>query len=376
MPVNPDLQYTGISSKAYEHPADRAATSAIHSIPLLDTVIKRLTDLAHERRLRQILVGNAVRVGENQIPGLWSEYRACAHVLDIDPVPEIYVTQTPMANAMTVGAKKPLVIVYSGLVSSYDADEVDTVLAHELSHVLSEHYYYTTALVLLSRFLQGSMPSPLVGLPVRALYIALLEWARAAELSSDRAGALVMGDPLITCRLLMRMAGGALEGMSLDAFITQATQYEEEDDLFARWSRAWVEIGLSHPFAVRRVRELVRWVSSGDFDRIRAGTYVHRGEEPPPSAGIRRCCSALPGPLRSNARTHLRRGPAHDRPAGRLATGKRQYWRHDRGRLGQRRLGRVRHWRCSVSSAPFPRLPFLGYLSSATCPLNFLISRI
>jgi Zn-dependent protease with chaperone function len=284
MPVDPNVRYPGISSKAYEHPADRAATSAIHSIPLLDTVIKRLTGIAHERRLRQILVGNAVEVGENQIPALWSNYLSCARVLDIDPAPELYVTQTPMANAMTVGAKKPLVIVYSGLIGSYDEDEVSTVLAHELSHVLSEHYYYTTALVLLSRFLQGSMPSPLVGLPVRAMYIALLEWARAAELSSDRAGAIVMGDPLVTCRLLMRMAGGALDGMSLDAFITQATRYEEEEDLFARWSRAWVEIGVSHPFAVRRVRELVGWVSDGDFDRIRAGNYVRRGEEPHPTA--------------------------------------------------------------------------------------------
>jgi Zn-dependent protease with chaperone function len=282
--LTPERRFEGISPKSYEHPADRAATSAIHSIPLLDTVIKRLTDLAHERRLRQILIGNAVRVGDNQIPSLWADYHRTGYVLDVDPLPELYVTQTPMANAMTVGAKKPLVIIYSGLVASYDHDEVETVLAHELSHVLSEHYYYTTALVLLSNFLQGSLPSPLVGLPVRALYVALLEWSRAAELSSDRAGALVMGDPLVTCRLLMRMAGGALDGMSLDAFITQATQYEEEDDLFARWSRAWVELGRGHPFAVRRVRELVKWVSGGDFDRIRSGNYLRRGEEPPPSA--------------------------------------------------------------------------------------------
>jgi hypothetical protein len=283
MPIEPGLRYELISSKAYEHPADRAATSALHAIPLMDKVIKRLTDLAHERRLRQILVGNAVRIGENQIPVLSADYQRCGYVLDMDKLPELYVTQTPMANAMTVGAKNPLVIVYSGLVGSYEQDEVQTVLAHELGHVLSEHYYYTTVLVLLSRFLGSSLPSPLVGLPVRALYVVLLEWARVAELSSDRASALVMADPLVTCRSLMRMAGGALDGMSLDAFITQATEYADEDDLFARWSRAWVEIGLTHPFAVRRVRELVNWVSSGDYDRIRAGNYVRRGEEPPPS---------------------------------------------------------------------------------------------
>lgn len=286
MPERPALHYEQISSKAYEHPADRAATSALHSIPLMNTVVKRLTDVAHERRLRQVLVGNAVRVGGNQIPALWAAYRRSGHVLDIDQVPDLYVTQTPMVNAMTVGAKHPLVIVYSGLVGSYEDDEVEAVLAHELGHVLSEHYYYTTVLVLLAQFLRTSVPSGLVGLPVRAIYLALLEWARAAELSSDRASALASGDPMVICRLLMRMAGGALEGMNLDAFISQATEYSDEDDLFARWSRAWVEIGRTHPFAVSRVRELIAWVQTGDFDRIRGGSYVRRGQEPPPSAAF------------------------------------------------------------------------------------------
>ena len=30
--------YPGISSKAYEHPADRAATAALKAVPMLDTV--------------------------------------------------------------------------------------------------------------------------------------------------------------------------------------------------------------------------------------------------------------------------------------------------------------------------------------------------
>ena len=84
--------------------------------------------------------------------------------------------------------------------------------------------------------------------------------------------------------MLMRTAGGALEGMSLDAFIRQATEYEEEDDLYARHARFWEEVGRPHPFAVRRVRQLVTWVSEGEFDPIRAGHYVRRGQEPPPSA--------------------------------------------------------------------------------------------
>jgi Zn-dependent protease with chaperone function len=276
--------YERISSKAYEHPADKAATSALHSVPLLDTVVKRLTDLGHERRLRQIVMGNAIRLGPDQVPAVWATYVRCCSVLDLDEVPDLYLVNDPTINAMTIGAKKPIVIVNSSLLRSFDEKEVETVLAHETAHVLSEHYTYTTALVLLSQFLLGALPrSLLLGLPVRAMYLALLEWSRAAELSADRAAALVMGDPLQPCRVLMALAGGSVPGMNFEAFLKQASEYDGEDDLFSRHTRFWSELNLTHPVAVRRVKELTEWVETGAYDRIRNGDYPRRGEEPPSS---------------------------------------------------------------------------------------------
>ncbi len=278
-------RYEQISAKAYEHPADRAATSALHSVPLLDKVVKRLTDLGHERRLRQIVMGNAVRLGPDQVPDVWNRYVRCASILDLGAVPELYMINDPTVNAMAIGAKTPMVMVNSSLIGSYSTEEIETVLGHELAHVLSEHNYYSTALLLLKQFMEGALPrSLLFGLPVRGLYFALLEWSRAAELSCDRAAALVMDDPLAVCRLLMRLAGGAVPGMSLDSFLKQAADYHDEDDLFSRHTRFWAELNLTHPIAVRRVKELTEWVQSGEYDRIRGGDYPKRGHEPPPSA--------------------------------------------------------------------------------------------
>jgi Zn-dependent protease with chaperone function len=275
--------FPGISAKAYEHPADRAATSALHAIPLMDRLLKALSELGLERRYRQILLGNAVRLGSDQVPAVFDLHQGVARILDLEP-PPLYVTQTPEVNAMTMGAKSPVVIVFSGLVASYETDEVRAVLAHELGHVLSEHYYYTGVLYLLAQVLRGMLPfSALAGLPIRALYLALLEWSRAAELSSDRAAAIALGDPLKVCSMLMRIAGGALPGLNLQAFLRQATEYTEEEDLFARQARFGDELWRPHPFAVRRVKELVAWVESGDYDRIISGSYVRRGEEPPVS---------------------------------------------------------------------------------------------
>src|ERR1039458_3806906 len=140
MSLQETVRYEGLSSKYYEHPADRAATAALRSIPLMDKVVKRLVGFGHERRLRQVLIGNAVQISDQQVPQLWARHCWAASVLDVGTVPELYVTQTPLANALTVGAKSPMVIIFSGLASDYTASEVDAVLAHEMGHVLSEHY--------------------------------------------------------------------------------------------------------------------------------------------------------------------------------------------------------------------------------------------
>ena len=59
-------------------------------------------------------------------------------------------------------------------------------------------------------------------MPLKALRSALMEWSRAAELSCDRAAALVIRDPLAICRTLMVLsAGGEAENLDLDVFIEQ-----------------------------------------------------------------------------------------------------------------------------------------------------------
>ncbi len=285
MTIELATQYPGISAQGFAHPADRAATAAIHAVPGLDKVIKMLTEHGYERRLRQLFLGQSVRIGTDQLPAVWVLQTRCAHVLDIERCPNLYVTQEPVGSGLTIGSNAPVTLVSSGLLSSYEEDELAAVLAHEMGHVLADHVGLTTAFQLVQMILRGVLRTmPLAGVPLMALYLALLEWSRAAELTADRASAIVTGEPLALCRTLMRMAGGPVRDLNLDAFIRQATEYEGEPDPWARYSRFYAEITTTHPFPVRRVRELIAWVSAGELDRIRSGSYLRRGQEPPPSA--------------------------------------------------------------------------------------------
>jgi Zn-dependent protease with chaperone function len=275
-----DQRLANLSPKAYEHPADRAATAALQSIPMLDVVVRKLIDLGYERALRQQFLAGSVRLGDDQLPQTWADWNAVCARLDLPERYDLYLTQFPITNAAAIGAGKPMVVINSRCIDLLDELEIRTVLGHEAGHILSDHVLYRTALIILIG-LSGVTRLPiLAGLPLMAVKLALLEWYRAAELSSDRAATLVNRDPLVTCRTLMVLAGGAASRkLDLDAFIRQAGEYEEWSSGWDKVNRLRNELFLTHSYPVRRVKEITSWVRSGAYDRIAAGEYPTRDQQ-------------------------------------------------------------------------------------------------
>ncbi len=141
----------GISPRAYQHPADRAAGAALAKVPYLDQVVRRLVALGYERALRAATLGAAVRLGDRQLPHIWVLHRQVFNALDMEDVPDLYLTQFPLANAAAIGTGKPIVVLNSELVRILDEDGRRVVLAHEAAHVHSDHVLYQTALLILLR---------------------------------------------------------------------------------------------------------------------------------------------------------------------------------------------------------------------------------
>ena len=148
-PLPDDQRLKDISPKAYEHPADRAATAALQSIPMLDVVVRKLIEFGYERALRQVFLAGSVKLGPEQLPEAWASHRAACARLDLADVPDLYLTQFPVTNAAAIGSGRPMVMVNSRTVELLDDDELRTVLGHEAGHILSDHVLYRTALMIL-----------------------------------------------------------------------------------------------------------------------------------------------------------------------------------------------------------------------------------
>ncbi|WP_340540196.1 M48 family metallopeptidase [Nocardioides sp. GXZ039] len=271
----------GISSRAWEHPADRGALVALRRLKGFDTVLKAVSGLVNERTTRLLLLGTAVRVDERQFPTLHYLLRDAGRVLDVDgPLPELYVRADPTLNAMTIGLDKPVIVLNSALVDLLEEDELRFVVGHELGHALSGHAVYRTLLLRLIN-LTGVLGSvPLGGLGLRAIIAALYEWARKSELSADRAGLLATQDPAAATRAHMQLASGGLMGdLDLATFMAQGQEYLDSGDLRDSVLKLMLVEKTTHPFAVVRAAELRRWVDSGAYAAILGGDYPRRGDD-------------------------------------------------------------------------------------------------
>ena len=271
---------TGISTRAFEHPADRAALIALRAVPGFDQVIKVAAGMLRERQYRLIYLSSSVRVDARQFPGLHEIFGGVVSVLDAADRPEVYVVNDPYPNALTLGVDRPFITMNSSLYDLLDDEERRFVLGHELGHAMSGHALYQSLLMHILNLIGTLGWIPASGLALRGIVAALREWQRKAELSGDRAGLLACQDLDVATRVHMKLAAGAhLDQIDTDAFLAQAADYESTGDLRDGVLKLLNTEKTTHPFAVIRAAELRRWARSGEYEAILRGEYPRREDD-------------------------------------------------------------------------------------------------
>jgi Zn-dependent protease with chaperone function len=271
---------TDISSRAWEHPADRGALTALRQLRGFDYILRKLAGLWNERALRLIYTGSAIRVDHRQFSRVHLLFAEASAALDVRKLPSVYVYSDPYPRAMAIGVDKPFIVVNSGMLDLMDDDELRFVLGHELGHVLSGHALYTTMLLQLLRLSNTLAWLPFGALGLRAVIAALYEWQRKAELSSDRAGLLATQDPAAALRVHMKLAsGGHMDDLDITAFRAQGDEYMASPDARDSVLKLLLLENATHPFAVVRAAELQRWIDDGSYNAVLGGDYPRRDDD-------------------------------------------------------------------------------------------------
>lgn len=199
------------------------------------------------------------------------------------PKPTVAIADTDMPNAFATGrtSKRAVVCVTTGLLRRLDADELEGVLAHELAHVAHRDVLVMTiasfvgvvAGVLTRSWMWSGMGRRrdsdsngaiaflvimLVSILVYVVSFLLTRMlSRYRELSADRAGALLTGQPGALARALQRITG------EMGAIPTKDLREKEAMNAFFiapafGGDQSLASIMATHPPLERRLEQLAR----------------------------------------------------------------------------------------------------------------------
>lgn len=257
-----------ITASDFIHPEDAAALRQLESIPGFPALVKKVLSLGFEELQYGLNMATAIRLSPTQLPNLYNHLPPICKKLGIQE-PELYLQMNPMPNAFTFGDTRIFITITSGLVEMMEGEELDAVIAHECGHIVCHHVlYHSIAQIIFS----GAASLGILGHLAMPIQLALLYWSRKSELSCDRCGSVITSPEVIT-RVMARLSGGPrsiTQEINFEEWARQADKYDEIKNE-NHWNKSLQIYAIAkedHPFAAVRVREILKWGQSPQYQNL------------------------------------------------------------------------------------------------------------
>ena len=230
-------------------------------LSVLPIVVVVLLSLMFWVWLRQAqMLGTMMKVTAKQFPDILKLAEEAAKRLAMAR-PEIFVCQSPILNAFATGfIGRKSVVLHSALIEALDSEELQSVIGHEFTHIKCNH---TNLGVLTSA---ASNSAAHFNIPVLSTILGYIffPWSRYGEYTCDRGGLLACRDLRAAIKAQTKLVVGPVlaEKIDIDAFIKAGEELDKNQ--FAKFAENW----LGHPYIVNRVRKLLSYFHSSDYNRL------------------------------------------------------------------------------------------------------------
>ena len=259
-----------LSSSEYEHPFDRTALNALKNLPGFDTVTNFILNWTAVRWNLVAMQGSNFHVTRDSCPELYKQIKENAMILGVEDFPEIYTEWGYAVNGYTTGNRdKTMLVLNSGAVDLLTDAQLDYVIGHEMGHIKSGHVLYH---LMAQLFSSAISMIPLGEALLTPIHYSLLYWNRMSEFTADRAALLTCQNKDAAIETIIKMAGAPqkiFDNLNKEAFLKQAEEFEQKFGNIADTAIRTISImSSSHPWTVYRAGELIKWIESGEYDRI------------------------------------------------------------------------------------------------------------
>ena len=132
-----------LNSREYEHPFDKTTLEKLEAIPVLPQIIKKLYEKSFERIDRLQNTGSYLKINNDNLQKVYSLYSEACAILDIEKIPDLFLSFDPRINGYTSGVEKPFIVLTTGAIDLLNDDELMFLIGHELGHIKARHVLYT-----------------------------------------------------------------------------------------------------------------------------------------------------------------------------------------------------------------------------------------
>jgi heat shock protein HtpX len=230
-----------------------------------------------------LAASRAKPVEAHQLPAVYSIVNNLAARIDM-PMPRIYLIDSPQPNAFATGrnAKHAAIAVTTGILQVMNNDELEGVLAHELSHVQNRDILISAIAAMLAAALtifarmafwfgggRSDRNNPLAGItallsiilaPIAAMIIRTAI-SRTREYQADASGAEITGRPLSLASALNKL-GVATARIPMEINPAFAPLYIENPiKAFGRRGGGFMNLFSTHPPIEDRIERLTQMAS-------------------------------------------------------------------------------------------------------------------
>ncbi|EGF92514.1 peptidase M48, Ste24p [Asticcacaulis biprosthecium C19] len=254
---------------------------------------------------------NGIRLGPDQMPDIFNQAVLAARIVGLAYLPELYVSGEQMWDCVTLGDENGAFIAIGSVLLNFGPREMLYLLGREMGHVAAGHAMWNTV----SRFMSGqSAQRTIMGEGVMqfinpakivesAIDAPLMAWARQSQITADRAGAMVVGDPAVVRNVTLQWAMKSFP--VLKKLNVAALERQVADAVGGAHQMAEMTMG-SQPFLMRRLRLQAEFSGTSDFSAWRRvidhwleAEKPKKAPEPPIDDGhVRLTCIACSEPLR------------------------------------------------------------------------------
>lgn len=245
---------TGYDLRAADfiYPPDRDAMESLRSFEAISPILDELVLKRYVRSALSKLEKSSRRIDFSS--GLGSMIRECGIILGLPRLPKAYLLEMSVPAAFTFGIRdQHFLVLSSGLLETFDKEEVKAAIGHECGHIKCHHIKYHTLaeLLVMGAELSLEIAGGILNIISPILRLMLLSWHRESEISADRAALIVSGDPAKPISLLRKLARIApiSENRAMEPLSTHPTHDERINRL--------MEYYRSREYAI--IRRKIEW---------------------------------------------------------------------------------------------------------------------